>query len=191
MRLRLILERIRRGESGSMLIELLIAMTFLAVAVGALMSLYASTVVTMRHASTEGNALTLADRQIEVYKTLPYAEIMLSSSTIPSGSDPYVTANASDSTIPSSTGQVTGGTTPSSACTAPSQAMPECATQTWTGPDGLDYRIDSYIVTSTPTGGRAVKEITVTVRRVTSGTPSSQIWSRATSEFDQANPPQT
>jgi len=190
MRVRLIIDRIHRDESGSMLIELLMAMVFLAVGVGALMSLYASTVVTMRHASTEGTALTLAERQIEVYKTLPYDKIKLSSTTIPGGSDPYVTANASDSTIPASSGQVTGGSTSSSLCTSPSQAMPECATQTWTGPDGLAYRVDSYIVSTTPAGGRALKEVTVVVRRVESGTVTTHIWSRATSDFDQANPPQ-
>src|SRR5262249_57762883 len=102
MNLRSTLRRLRHDQSGSMLIELLVAMTFLAIAVGALMSLYASTVVDMRHASTEGNALTLADRQIENYKTLLYDDIKLSSTTIPGGSDAYVTANASDPTIPSS-----------------------------------------------------------------------------------------
>jgi Tfp pilus assembly protein PilV len=185
------LRRLRRGESGSMLVELLIALTFLAVAVGALMTLYASTVLSLRHTSVEGNALTLADRQMEAYKTLPYDDIQLSNQTIPSGSDPYVTASSTDVTIPSSGGQVTGGSTATSACSSPAQAMPECAVQTWTGPDGLSYRIDSYIVSATPSnGGRAVKQVVVIVRRMDNGTPSAKIWGRATSEFDQANPPE-
>ena len=47
-----------------MLIELLIAMTFLAVAVGALIAVFASTILSLRHTSVEGNALTLADKQM-------------------------------------------------------------------------------------------------------------------------------
>ena len=93
-----------------MLIELLIAMTFIVVAVGALMASYAASMVSLHRSGTEGTALTLADRQIEAYKSLPYDSIQLASSTIPGGSDPYVTANSSDATIPSSTGQITGGT---------------------------------------------------------------------------------
>ncbi len=183
--------RTLRSESGFMIVELLIAMTFLVVAVGALMALYASTIVDLRHSSTEGNALTLADKQMEVYKTLPFSGIIIDSSTIPSGSDPYVTAHSTDVTIPSSSGQVTGGTIGSSACSAPTQAQAQCATQNWTGPDGLAYRVDSYIVSATPSGGgRTVKEVTVVVRKVVSGTVGAGIWARATSAFDQSNPPQ-
>ena len=178
-------------DRGSMLLELLMAMTFLAIAVGALMAIYATSIVSMRHTSTEGNALTLADKQIEVYKTLQYASVQLSAPTIPSGSDPYVTASSTDSTIPSSTGEVTGGTATTTTCSAPATAQPECAVQYWTGPDGLAYRIDTYIVAATPAeGGRPVKQVTVAVRRVTSGTPSSAIWARATTTIDLSNPPQ-
>ena len=67
-----------------MLIELVIAMTFLVVAVGALMSSYASSMISLYHAGTQGTALTLADRQIEAYKSLPYDAIQIASSTIPS-----------------------------------------------------------------------------------------------------------
>jgi hypothetical protein len=171
-----------------MLIELLIAMTFLAIAIGALISLYASTQVTMRHQSIEGNATTLADKQIEMFKTLPYSSIQLDSSTIPGGSDAYVTANSTDSTIPASTGQVTGAS--GASCSAPTQAQPSCATQNWTGPDGRSYRVDTYIVYTTPSGGRQVKNITVAVRLYSGATPSSQVWARATTTVDQSNPPQ-
>ena len=189
MSLRHSLRPLRSDESGSMLIELVIAMTFIVVAVGALMSSYASSMISLHHSGTEGTALTLADRQIEAYKSLPYDSIQIASSTIPGGSDPYVTAHSSDATIPSSTGQITGGTTASS-CTASTQAVVGCATQTWTGPDNQPYRVDTYIVTATPSGGRNVKQITVAVRQMVSGSPGTKIWSRATSEFDQSNPPQ-
>jgi hypothetical protein len=172
-----------------MLIELVIAMSFILIAVSALMASYASSMISLRHSGTEGTALTLADRQIEAYKSLPYDSIQIASSTIPSGSDPYVTAHSSDASIPSSTGQITGGT-PASSCTGSTQAVVGCATQTWTGPDNQPYRVDTYIVAFTPTGGRAIKQITVAVRQMVSGSPGAKIWSRATSEFDQSNPPQ-
>jgi len=43
--------------------------------------------------------------------------------------------------------------------------------QTLTGPDGRSYRVDTYIVSVTPAGGTAVKQVTVVVRRAgTTGT---------------------
>ena len=47
-------------------------MTFIVVAVGALMASYASSMISLHRSGTEGTALTLADRQIEAYKSLPY-----------------------------------------------------------------------------------------------------------------------
>jgi hypothetical protein len=145
--------------------------------------------VSLRHSAREGTALTLADRQIEAYKSLPYDAIQLGSPTIPGGSDPYVTAHSSDATIPASSGQITGGS-PAASCTTSTMAVVGCATQTWTGPDGQPYRVDTYIVSVTPATGRNIKKVTVAVRQMINGSPDSKIWSRATSEFDQSNPPQ-
>ena len=184
------LRSVASDESGSLLIELLIAMTLLVVAAGALLSVYASSITSLHRTGISGTTLTLAERQIEAYKSLPYDLIQISSSTIPGGSDPYGTAHSTDSTIPSSSGQVTGGT-PASSCTSSQHAVVGCATQTWTGPDGQPYRVDTYIVATSPVaGGREVKQVVVTVRRMVSGAPDSKIWSRVTSEFDQSNPPQ-
>src|SRR5262245_5467162 len=102
-----------------MLIELLAAMMFLSTAIGALVSVYVSTAHSLQNSGIQGTATTLVDRQIELYNTLSYAAISLDSSTIPTGSDPYVTAHSSDTTIPSSTGLVTGATVVSGTCAAP------------------------------------------------------------------------
>jgi hypothetical protein len=53
-----------------------------------------------------------------------------------------------------------------------------------TGPDGGSYRIDTYILPQTPTGGRAVKLVTVVVRDGSnlSGLP----WARESTSYDQA-----
>ena len=60
---------------------------------------------------------------------------------------------------------------------------PQCsAMQTVTGPDGDSYRVDSYIVSETPPNGRAVKRVTVMVRK----TSTLKTLSQVTSTFDQS-----
>ena len=88
------------------LVELLIAMTVLAIGVGASLTLFADSLVSMRHASKEGTAITLADRQMETYRSMPFSCIS-SSFSVPSGCityssfpDPYAasqTTTSSDS----------------------------------------------------------------------------------------------
>jgi Tfp pilus assembly protein PilV len=171
-----ILDRILRRlrpDRGSMLIELLIAMTFLGIAVGALMSVYTSTVLSLRHSSIEGNALTLVDKQMEVYRTLPYAQIARNAATLPLASDLYATSPPNNlsptqrSTV--STGQTTGGT--------------QAATQTVTGPDSRTYRVDTYVFPNTPSSGQSGLQVTVAARLVT-GTSVGPIRAQAVSAFD-------
>jgi hypothetical protein len=97
----------------------------------------------------------------------------------------YLTSGSGDSTYSSdsaySASQVTGsGCSPNT--TPPTSAT--TASQTVTGPDALSYRIDTYIVSTTPTGGRALKKVTVVVRKVTAGTVGT-VLARASSSFDQ------
>lgn len=80
-------------ESGLGLIELLIALTVLTVAVGALLAAFASSIVTLRHSSMEGTAVTLADRQLEVYRSMPFTcvpSVLPPTSTPPSSCGTYV-----------------------------------------------------------------------------------------------------
>ena len=60
MSVRKALSLLRSDDSGSLLIELVIAMTFIVVAVGALMATYASSMISLHRSGTEGTALTLA-----------------------------------------------------------------------------------------------------------------------------------
>jgi hypothetical protein len=156
-----------------MLIELVIAMSFLAIAVGALMSVYTSTILSLRHSSIEGNALTLVDKKLEVYRTLPYASIALAS--VPAASDVYATSPPSNLTAAQrstvTTGQVTGGS--------------YAATETVTGPDGRSYRVDTYIypnVVATPPA-QAGRQVTVAARLITDGVVGP-IRAQAVSAFD-------
>jgi Tfp pilus assembly protein PilV len=61
-----------RSEAGLGLVELLIAMTVLAVGIGATLTLFANSLISMQHAGKEGTALSLADRQMETYRSMPY-----------------------------------------------------------------------------------------------------------------------
>jgi type II secretory pathway pseudopilin PulG len=61
-----------RTEAGFGVIELLIALTILTFAVGALLALFASSLVVLNHSGREGTAVSLADRQVEVYRAMSF-----------------------------------------------------------------------------------------------------------------------
>jgi prepilin-type N-terminal cleavage/methylation domain-containing protein len=161
-----------RTEHGFGLVELLMAMTVLSIAIAAQLAVFEASFTSLHRASRKGTAVMLADKQMEIYRTIAYSCVYLTSG---SGDSTY----SGDSAYSAS--QVTG-----SGC-APSTTPPTSATtasQTVTGPDGLSYRIDTYIVSMTPSGGRALKKVTVVVRKVTAGTVGS-VLARASSSFDQ------
>jgi prepilin-type N-terminal cleavage/methylation domain-containing protein len=129
-----------RAEQGIGLIELLIALTILAVGVSATTAVSASSLINLQHASKEGTAITLADRQLESYRAMPFACLPTTSSwSIPSG------------------------------CATPSGfPNPYSASQTTTSADSPDHRL--YTVTtalSTPSTGTL--QVTVTVRLSSGG----------------------
>ena len=92
----------------------------------------------------------------------------LDATTIP-GTAPYTTDTAYSAT------QVTG------TCTG---SPPECnASRQVTGADNKPYRVDTFIVSYTPTGGRAVKKVTVVVR---DNDNLTLMYARQVSTFDQS-----
>lgn len=78
------LRRLHRSD-GQGLVELLIALTLLSVAVAGLLAVYASSDVSLGHSRTEGTALTVASRQVEVYSAIPYSCIALNAGSAPTG----------------------------------------------------------------------------------------------------------
>ena len=64
-------------EDGFGLVELLIAMTILTVAIGALVTSFAASAVSLRRAGQRGTALTLADTQMEKYRTKTYTAVRI------------------------------------------------------------------------------------------------------------------
>ena len=79
--------RIRRfeAEDGIGLIELLISLTILVIGVAATLAVFSSSITGLQHTGQEGTALTLADRQLESYRAMPYACIPPSTMTAPTG----------------------------------------------------------------------------------------------------------
>ena len=165
--------RIREDETGIGLVELIVAMGILAIAISAQLAVFSSSYTSLSRANMKGTAVTVADKQMETYRTLPYACIYLTSA---SGDSTY----SGDAAYSGS--QVTGSSCSPSATPATSATT---ASQTVSGPDNRSYRVDTYIVSTTPSGGRALKKVTVVVRVLTNGTVGI-VLAREASTFDQA-----
>lgn len=166
------------GEDGFGLIELSIAMAMLAIALLALVAALSSGIVTLQRAGAVGTAGTLADRQMERYRALKYASIMLDTTA-------QTTANA-DSVYAAQANVAGSGAQVTAACTGPGSFPDYCKPRQTnvTGPDNRPYRVDTYIYYDTPSGGRQLKLVTVVVRNPNnlSAPPLAKVQSR----FDQA-----
>ena len=149
----------------------MIAMMLLSVGLVGLLGAFISGSTAVRRASRVATASTLADTQMELYRALTYSAIALDASSIPT-TTPYTSDTAY------SASQVTA------TCVSGSYtSYPQCnASRTVTGPDHGTYRVDTYIVSRTPTGGRAVKLVTVVVRDTKSLTTPAL--ARQSSSFD-------
>jgi Tfp pilus assembly protein PilV len=170
------IDRLRRDESGIGLVEILIAMTILSIAISAQLGVFAASMKSISRAGVAGTAVTLADIQMESYRSLPYSCVYLTSAT---GDSTYTADSAYSASEVTAANCSPSATPPTNATTA---------SRTVTGPDHRSYRIDTYIVSATPTGGRALKTVTVVVRQVTAGVVGKTLAREATT-FDQANPP--
>ncbi|MGE5275178.1 MAG: type IV pilus modification PilV family protein [Verrucomicrobiota bacterium] len=175
------------GDDGFGLIELLIAMTMLTIAIGALVTVFVSSAVSLRRAGEKGTALTLADTQMEKYRTRTFTAVRIDGTLIPT-SGTYVTANSTDSTIPPSTNQAVAGQNGDEACATVDEPAACLPVQNVTGPDGHTYRIDTYVnyvnndatlSVRAPASGLTLKRVTVVVRDAATG----MIMARESSAF--------
>ncbi|HEY7706494.1 MAG TPA: prepilin-type N-terminal cleavage/methylation domain-containing protein [Gaiellaceae bacterium] len=158
-----------RADQGFGLIELLLAMVILNVGILAIVASFNAGIITLNRASRVTTAAVLADQQMELYRAITYDEIRLASATIPATA-PYNTDPAYSAT------QIT---TP--ACAGPSYPNECNASRQVTGADGKLYRLNVYIVQTTPTGGRPVKLVTIVVRDQAN---QSRVYVRQASSFD-------
>ena len=166
-----------RCERGFGLVELLIAMVMLNVGILAIVAAFNSGMFALKRASRISTATSLADKQMELYRGLPYTSISLDSTTIPTTA-PYTTDSAYSAT------QVTA------ACTSPlpDECKASSSVTNVQSPDHKAYRVDTYIVLSTatttpptPPNGRPLKIVSVVVR---DGYNVSKVLAREASTFD-------
>jgi Tfp pilus assembly protein PilV len=140
------------SEGGFGLVELLIALTVMAIGVTGIVAAFTSGIVALERANQTATAGTLADRQMEAYRALPYSSIALSAAGTGTPYTP-VTGDAQtgnyDITACAS-GCVLGAGSPEYAyCNTASTAFPSTCTAVQSpvvGPDGRSYRVDTYIV---------------------------------------------
>lgn len=158
-----------RSQQGFALIEMLIAIVVINIGLLAILLALNSGMVTLRRSAESSTASALADKQIELYRAVAFPAIYLDTTLLAATDSTYRTDPAY------SVSQV------SQAC---SPIAPRCTpTQTVTGPDGRSYRVDTYIVWTTPVGGSAVKQVTVVVRKPGSPTALARVVSTAGADF--------
>jgi len=141
-------------EEGFGLIELLAAMTVLAIAVGALLTAFSSSFIALRRGAVRGTATVLAERQIELYRKLAWYEIRIDGDQLASAPAPYLTASSTDTWFPTDPltqvkdGAYSGDPPLTIDCAEPPNPVlePECQpVQYVVGPDRHRYRVDTYI----------------------------------------------
>jgi hypothetical protein len=126
---------------------------------------------------------------MEKYRTRTFTAVRIDGSLIPT-SGTYVTANATDSTIPPSTNQAVAGQNGDEDCPTTDEPAACLPVQNVTGPDGHTYRVETYVnyvnndstlSIRTPASDLPLKLVTVVVRDATTGS----IMARESSAFSR------
>ena len=165
-----------RSEQGFGLIELLMAMVMLNVGILALVAAFQAGSISLRRSSHISTAMTLADAQMELYRALTYSQIVLDSTQLASVDNTYTCDSTLGAACPNSTSSELTGT-----CSSQANACNSSRVVTGYG-DGYRYRVDTYILSETPSSGRPLKRVTVVVR---DGNNVAKTFARQTSTFDQ------
>jgi type II secretory pathway pseudopilin PulG len=180
-------------EEGQGLVELLVALTVLAIGIGSLLTLLTSSALSLQRSDQKGTALVLAEKQLELYRGFAFRDIRLDQNSLDNitapGVDPtniYGNANSVDPKhdIPVASNQLTD-TAPGNVtdnCPDPPNVPPECAPvqPKVPGPDHRWYRIDTYIHEKSDQGGDPYDEVFVVVRDYTK---PATILARSSSTF--------
>lgn len=158
-----------RDEGGFALVEMLIAIVVINIGLLAILLALTSGVTTLRRSAETSTASAVADQQLEKYRAVAFTSVYLDSASLAATDSTYQSDAAySASQVSQTCGTLTAVCTPS---------------QTVTGPDGRSYRVDTYIVWTTPSGGTAVKQITVVVRKSGSTATLARVVSTAGADF--------
>jgi len=161
-----------RSEGGFGLIELLLAMLILNIGLLAVVAAFSSGMISLNRASRITTGAVLADQQMELYRALTYGQICLEQTAVDATDTKYRADPAIGGNIAL---LITSGCTPLNDEHNPSRVT--------TGADRKSYRVDTYVVQTTPTGGRPVKKVTVVVR---DSANLSVTYVRQASSFDQS-----
>ncbi len=156
------------------MIELMAATLILTIALLALVGAYSLGYFALSSAGQTSSAGLLANNQIELYASLPYAQIGLDQSTLNSvkSSDPNYTAD--ETALP-----VSGTDVTIASCGFSAQCSP---VQTLTGGDHKTYKVETFIRLLTNVNGtsRSEKVVTVLVRNMSAaGTPQAAVMQTA------------
>ena len=158
-----------RDEGGFALVEMLIAIVVINIGLLAILLALTSGMVTLRRSAETSTASAIADKQLEKYRAVTFPSIFLDTAALAATDSTYQSDAAySASQVNQTCGTLTAVCTPS---------------QTVTGPDGRSYRVDTYIVWTTPSGGTAVKQVTVVVRKSGSTATLARVVSTAGADF--------
>jgi hypothetical protein len=120
--------------------------------------------------------MTLADSQMELYRALTYSQIVLDATQLASVDNTYKCDTTLGGACPNSTSADVTGT-----CSLQANACNPSRVVTGYG-DSYRYRVDTYILSITPSTGRPLKQVTVVVR---DGNNLAKTFARETSTFDQ------
>jgi Tfp pilus assembly protein PilV len=143
--------RLHTENHGFALIELLAAIVMINIGILTILLVLNSGMVTLRRSAERSTAAAVADKQMERYRALAYSSIYLDTTSLASTDSTYQSDSAYSAT------QVSQTCSPLVAACTPSQTV--------TGPDSRNYRIDTFMVWTTPAGGDPVKQVTVVVRK--------------------------
>jgi type II secretory pathway pseudopilin PulG len=166
-----------RSERGFGLIELLMAMVILNIGILAIVAAFNSGIFALNRASRISTASALADSQMELFRAIKYDAIGLDSTSLGSVDNTYKCDSALGASCPNPTsGEITRT---DCASPLPNECIPS---RSVAGADHKNYRVDTYIATTTPTNGRALKVVTVVVRD--GNALSARPYARVTSTFD-------
>jgi hypothetical protein len=174
-----------RKDDGFGLVELMVSMVMLNVGILAVVAAFNAGVVALRTAGEVSTASVLADKQMELYRALLWDEIALDQTEL-AAANADATYQCDDANKIDPAGAC-GGANQAAPLTPPTTCAPltpQCdPSQAVSGPDGHPYRVDTYIVSQTPAGGRAVKLVTVVVRKAT----NLQTLTRLSTTFDESS----
>lgn len=174
-----------RKDDGFGLVELMVSMVMLNVGILAVVAAFNSGVIALRTAGEVSTASVLADKQMELYRALLYGQIALDEAALAAANTDTTyqcdVANKIDPAGPC------GGANQAAPLSPPTTCSPltvQCTPiQNVTGPDGHAYRVDTYMVSQTPPTGRAVKLVTVVIRK----SSTLATLTRLSSTFDESS----